>query len=188
MISDEDKSVMLSAAREVVTAAAKGETVARLDPLKEIDYQPMGVFVTLHKTGELRGCIGYIEGVKPLGDAIIEMSEAAATRDPRFAPVTEDELEEIDLEISLLSPLEKIDDPEQIEIGKHGLVIKNGFNKGLLLPQVATENNWDRKTFLEHSCLKANLPSDAWQLDDTEISIFSAEVFSESSIEQIDAP
>ena len=188
MISDEDKRVMLSAARMVVTAAAKGEEAAPLELFKGINYEPMGIFVTLHKTGELRGCIGYIEGVKPLGDAIIEMSEAAATRDPRFAPVTEDELAEIDLEISLLSPLEKIDDPEQIEIGKHGLVIKRGFSKGLLLPQVATENNWDRKTFLEHLCLKANLPSDAWQLGDTEISIFSAEVFSESSIEQFDAP
>ena len=188
MISDEDKRVMLSAALTVLTAAAKGEEAAPLDLFKGIDYEPMGVFVTLHKTGELRGCIGYIEGIKPLGDAIIEMSEAAATRDPRFAPVTEDELEEIDLEISLLSPLEKIDDPEQIEVGKHGLVIKSGYNKGLLLPQVATENNWDRDTFLEHSCLKANLPSDGWQSEDTEISIFSAEVFSESSIEHLDAP
>ena len=140
----------------------------------------MGIFVTLHTVeGNLRGCIGYLEGVKSLPEAIVEMTEAAATKDPRFDPVREAELNDIVLEISLLSPLIKIDSPDEIEIGKHGLVISRGHDKGLLLPQVATENNWDKIRFLEHTCEKARLPRDAWKSEETEIAIFSAEVFEE---------
>lgn len=170
---------MLSTAREVITSCAKNEKIKVNDALLNINYEPMGVFITLRKNEELRGCIGYVEGNKPLYESIPEMSEAAATRDPRFDPLKEDEIEDINLEISLLSPLEKIESPEQVEVGKHGLVIKRGDNRGLLLPQVATENNWDRTTFLEHTCLKANLQPDSWKDKEIEIYIFSAEVFSE---------
>lgn len=181
MFSKEQKDLMLSTARDVVSSCARNEKIIVNDALQNISDEPMGVFITLRKNEELRGCIGYVEGYKPLYEAIPEMSEAAATRDPRFDPVKEDEIEEINLEISLLSPLEKIESPEQVEVGKHGLVIKKGLNKGLLLPQVATENKWDSKTFLEHTCLKANLQPDSWKDEEIEIFVFSAEVFSEGS-------
>ena len=178
MFTKEQKDIMLNAARDVVLSCAKSEEIRVNEALLDLSEEPMGVFVTLRKNEELRGCIGYVEGFKPLHESIPEMSEAAATRDPRFDPIKEHELEEISLEISLLSPLQKIDSPERIEVGKHGIVIKKGFNKGLLLPQVAKENNWDRQTFLEHACLKANLPPDSWRDEEIEIYIFSAEVFS----------
>ncbi len=180
MFSDDDKKNMLTAAREVLSSCAKGEEVMMPESLSELDSEPMGIFITLHtRKGELRGCIGYLVGIKPLPDAIVEMTKAASKNDPRFSPVKEAELNDIVLEISLLSPLKKIDSPDAIEIGKHGLVVSDGPNKGLLLPQVATENNWDKITFLEHTCEKARLPRDAWKSEETEISIFSAEVFEE---------
>lgn len=181
MFTKEQKDLMLSTARDVISSCAKNENIKVNDAMMNISDEPMGVFVTLRKNEELRGCIGYVEGYKPLYESIPEMSEAAATRDPRFDPVKEDEIEEISLEISLLSPLERIESPEQVEVGKHGIVIKKGANKGLLLPQVATENNWDSKTFLEHTCLKANLLSGSWKDEETEIYVFSAEVFGEGS-------
>lgn len=180
MFSDDDKKNMLTAAREVLSSCARGEEVMMPESLSELDSEPMGIFITLHtRKGELRGCIGYLVGIKPLPDAIVEMTKAASKNDPRFSPVKEAELNDIVLEISLLSPLKKIDSPDAIEIGKHGLVVSDGPNKGLLLPQVATENNWDKITFLEHTCEKAHLPRDAWKSEETEISIFSAEVFEE---------
>jgi len=180
MYSDDDKKIMLSAAREVLSVCVKGDDVKMPEILSKLDSEPTGIFITLHTIkGELRGCIGYLNGVKSLPDAIVEMTKAASTEDPRFDPVNEAELNDIVLEISLLSPMKKIDSPDAIEIGKHGLVISDGFNKGLLLPQVATENNWDKITFLEHTCEKARLSRDAWKSEKTEISIFSAEVFEE---------
>lgn len=180
IFSDEDKKIMLSSAREVLSACAKGEEVKMPESISKLDSKPLGVFVTLRTIkGELRGCIGYLKGVKPLPESIVEMTKAAATEDPRFSPVKEAELNDIILEISLLSPLEKIDSPDVIEIGRHGIVIEDGSNKGLLLPQVATENNWDRIRFLEHTCEKARLPRDAWKSENTDIFIFSAEVFEE---------
>jgi AmmeMemoRadiSam system protein A len=105
------------------------------------------------------------------------MAEAAAFRDPRFTPVTEKELSDLDIEISVLTPLKKITDVREIEIGKHGIYIKKGWLSGLLLPQVATEYGWDGETFLENTCMKAGLPTTAWQDKDTEIYIFSADIF-----------
>ena len=139
-----------------------------------------GVFVTLTKSDQLRGCIGYVEGHKPLQIAIEEMSLAAAFDDPRFSPIEEDEMNEVKIEISVLSPLETITDPSQIEIGKHGIIIEKDLMRGLLLPQVATEYNWDVETFLRETCQKASLPTDAWQDDSTIIQIFSADIFSET--------
>jgi AmmeMemoRadiSam system protein A len=107
------------------------------------------------------------------------MAIAAAFQDPRFPGLTEGEYNDIEIEISVMSPLEKITDVNKIQVGKHGLIIKSGFNSGLLLPQVATEQGWDRDTFLEHTCYKAGLPGNSWKKPDTEILIFSAEVFSE---------
>jgi len=140
-----------------------------------------GVFVTLHRGGRLRGCIGYIQGFKPLAEAVGEMALAAAFGDPRFPPVTADELDRLDVEISVLTPLRRISDPAEITIGEHGLYIVRGPYSGLLLPQVAAEYGWDRETFLQHTCLKAGLPETAWQDPDSEIYLFGAQIFTEAS-------
>nr|MBP7886610.1 AmmeMemoRadiSam system protein A [Candidatus Neomarinimicrobiota bacterium] len=141
-----------------------------------------GAFVTLEKHHELRGCIGYILPIYPLYKTVIEMAKAAALDDPRFPPVSPSELKDITVEISVLTVPQKISDPSEIEVGKHGIIIKRGFNQGLLLPQVATDYGWDRETFLEHTCLKAGLPRDAWQDKNTEIQIFSAQVFNRETV------
>jgi len=140
-----------------------------------------GVFVTLHRKGALRGCIGYIQGLKPLAEAVGEMALAAAFGDPRFPPVTAEELDQLDVEISVLTPLRRMADPSEITIGEHGLYIVRGPRSGLLLPQVATEYGWDRETFLQHTCLKAGLPETAWQDPESEIYLFAAQIFEEGS-------
>ena len=138
-----------------------------------------GVFVTLHRKGALRGCIGYIQGFKPLVEAVGEMALAAAFGDPRFPPVTAEELPELDVEISVLTPLRRMSELSEITIGEHGLYIVKGPRSGLLLPQVATEYGWDRETFLRHTCLKAGLPETAWQDPESEIHLFGAQIFGE---------
>ena len=135
--------------------------------------------MTLRQDGRLRGCIGSFVGTGPLIDTVREMAISASTRDPRFPPLTTAELEEVDLEISVLSPLRQIDDPSEIEVGRHGIFITRGFHSGVLLPQVATEYGWDRETFLEHTCAKAGLPADAWRDPETQIEVFEAQVFGE---------
>jgi len=136
-----------------------------------------GAFVTLKIDGELRGCIGLIRGIKPLDETVIEMAQSAAFNDPRFVPLSEDELDKIDLEISVLSPMTVIDNIEEIKVGEHGLMIRKGYQSGLLLPQVAIEYGWDRETFLSHTCNKAGLEMDAYKDPNCEIQIFSAVVF-----------
>lgn len=155
----------------------------RLDPnvrlpaaVSEKLEKPFGAFVTLKKHGHLRGCIGHIVGDKPLRETIAEMAQAAAFSDPRFPPVSMDELADLDVEISILSPLEPCA-PEDIEPGRHGLVVRQGPRSGLLLPQVAREHGWDRKTFLAQTCRKAGLPAQAWQDQGTDVFCFEAEVF-----------
>ena len=138
-----------------------------------------GAFVTLKKEGELRGCIGYTAPVQPLCHTVRDAAIHAATKDPRFLPVTPEELGKLSFEISVLSPFHHVSNIEEIEIGKHGLLIKRGEQAGLLLPQVATEQNWDRLTFLQHTCHKAHLSMDAWKEKDTDIFLFSAFVFGE---------
>jgi AmmeMemoRadiSam system protein A len=139
--------------------------------------QKYGVFVTLKKRDNLRGCIGYVEGIKPLQEAVCDMAISAAFHDPRFPPLAKEELDDLEVEISVMSPLKEITTPEEIVVGIHGLVIEKNLNRGLLLPQVATEYNWDRETFLAHTCLKAGLPKEAWQDKDTKIFVFAANVF-----------
>ena len=135
-----------------------------------------GAFVTLEKQGKLRGCIGFIEPVLPLHQAVMQASIYAACRDARFLPVTSDELDDLKVEISVLTPLRKIVNPNIVTTGKHGLVIAKDGKRGLLLPQVATEHNWSRETFLERTCLKAGLPKNAWR-SGAEIYVFEAIVF-----------
>jgi AmmeMemoRadiSam system protein B/AmmeMemoRadiSam system protein A len=139
--------------------------------------QKRGAFVTLHKNGQLRGCIGYIIPYETLDETVKKMAVAAAFDDPRFPPLSPEEFPEIDIEISALTPLKRIEDINEIEVGKHGIIIKKGYNSGVLLPQVATEYNWDRLTFLDQTCIKAGLSPGCWKEEETEIYIFSAEVF-----------
>lgn len=145
----------------------------------EIFKEICGAFVTIHISRRLRGCIGNIKGVKSIPETVVEMSRASAFRDPRFPPLSREEFENVDLEISIMSPIEEVRDISEIVIGRDGLIISNGIRSGLLLPQVATEQNWDLGQFLENTCYKAGLPADAWQWKDTRIEKFSAQVFGE---------
>ncbi len=176
-LNEEEKRILHQIAKTVIEHKAKGKPLPAFQVDSPTLKENRGAFVSLHKKGQLRGCIGYIEGRGPLYRTVEEMAEAAAFRDPRFPPVTEKELSDLDIEISVLTPLKRITNVNEIEVGKHGIYIKKGWNSGLLLPQVATEYGWDRKTFLEHTCQKAGLPSNAWKEKDTEIYIFSADIF-----------
>lgn len=168
-------------AKEAVKTRLSGDDVSeRTMPDVPVLKEKRGAFVTLKKKGQLRGCIGYIHALKPLGQTIYEMARAAAFGDPRFPPVTKEELPNLSFEISVLTPLKEIKDIEEIKVGVHGLYIIKGSHAGLLLPQVATEYGWDRHTFLEHTCYKAGLAPQAWQDKDAKIYIFSADIFCDS--------
>lgn len=138
--------------------------------------QTAGAFVTLYKKGALRGCLGVIVSEEPLLETVSGIAGRAATADPRFHPVTEDELSSIQIEISILSPLREISSIEEIQVGTHGLLIHAGMFRGLLLPQVAVTQHWSRTQFLEETCIKAGLPPDQWKHSETRIFIFSAEI------------
>ncbi len=142
-----------------------------------------GAFVSVHLRGDLRGCIGQLGTTHLLLDVIRDCAVAAATGDPRFAPLRPDELASARLEISVLGPIEAVSDLSEIEVGRHGLIAEQGFHRGLLLPQVATEHRWGRDTFLAHTCLKAGLKADAWKTG-ARISKFEAEVFGEDLASQ----
>ena len=176
-LNEEEKKTLHHIAKTVIENKTKGKAVPEFKIESPTLKENRGAFVTIHKKGQLRGCIGYIEGHGPLHKTIEEMAEAAAFRDPRFTPVKEKELSELELEISVLTPLKRITDVNEINVGKHGIYIKKGWYSGLLLPQVATEYGWDRLTFLDHTCQKAGLPNNAWKEKDTEIYIFSADIF-----------
>lgn len=179
IVNKEQQKILLKLGRD--TIATYLESRKRIDfSSDEAELQAKcGAFVTLKEDDQLRGCIGYITSNRPLYETIIDCSIAAATEDPRFPPVQKEELgSSVSIEISVLSPPKKINDIKEIEVGEHGLIISKGFYRGLLLPQVATENNWDKTTFLQHTCLKAGLPINAWQ-EDALIEIFSAQVFGE---------
>lgn len=180
MLNLEQRKKLLSIARKSIEKYL--ETGSKLE-VKEDDpllNKEMGAFVTLNESGQLRGCIGNITGRGPLYLLVRDMAVESATGDPRFAPVEAAELKNIEIEISVLSPLEKVDSPEAIILGKHGVIVKRGFNSGVFLPQVATETGWSKEEFLSNLCAhKAGLAPDAWKDPSTEICIFSAEVFSE---------
>jgi AmmeMemoRadiSam system protein A len=178
-LSTADKQLLLQAARDSITAQLKGKAATPVKAPSPVLEEPRGAFVSLHRRGQLRGCIGYLEAVKPLLQTVREMAPAAAFQDPRFGPLQADELADLEIEISVLTPMRLIKTTDEIEVGKHGLYIVRGLNRGLLLPQVATEYCWDRRTFLEHTCNKAGLPSDAWKDPNTQIFIFRAEIFSD---------
>jgi AmmeMemoRadiSam system protein A len=174
-----DKQLLLQVARDSIAAQLTGKAATPVKTTAPVLQEPRGAFVSLHRHGQLRGCIGYIEAVKPLLQTVREMAPAAAFQDPRFRPLQADELADLEIEISVLTPMHLIKSTDEIEVGKDGLYMVRGLNRGLLLPQVATQYNWDRLTFLEQTCCKAGLPPDAWKDPHTQIYIFQAEIFSD---------
>jgi AmmeMemoRadiSam system protein B/AmmeMemoRadiSam system protein A len=178
-LTEEEKASLLEIARSTLEMYIRERETPDVKPLTDRLREKRGAFVTLHKKGELRGCIGYVEAYKPVFEAVRDMAVAASTEDPRFPRVSAGELEDIDIEITVLSPLQRIDDPEKVEVGKHGLIIRRGGYSGLLLPQVPVEQGWDRQTFIEHTCLKAGLAPDAWKQEGTQFLVFTGQVFGE---------
>ncbi len=179
-LSPELQQKVLQIARDTIECYIR--TQAKPDDIEVPEselQQKAGAFVTIKTHGRLRGCIGHIEGVQPLYKTIMDMAIAASTQDPRFPPMREDELAAMHLEISVMTPLRRVEAAEEVEVGMHGILMRRGFRSGLLLPQVATEHHWDRETFLEHTCMKAGLSPHDWQDPQTEIYIFSAQVFHE---------
>ncbi|MDY6857349.1 MAG: AmmeMemoRadiSam system protein B [Thermodesulfobacteriota bacterium] len=181
-LNKEEKNTLLEIARTTIESKARDQDLPEFDISSDVLKEERGAFVSLHKHSRLRGCIGNIRGRRPLHITIQEMASAAAFNDPRFEPVTKDELNDLHIEISVLTPLLKVDDLKEIEVGKHGIYIEKGYHSGLLLPQVATEYGWDRITFLEQTCNKAGLTKDAWKDKDTRIYIFSADIFSKDKL------
>jgi AmmeMemoRadiSam system protein A len=174
--SQEERELLLRLAHRSIELALAGRSVEAISPTAHLG-EPRGAFATLHLGGQLRGCIGYVLPTQPLYATIAEAAKAAALEDPRFSPVTPAETARLKVEISVLSGLRPIR-PEEIIVGQHGLVVTEGARRGLLLPQVPVEWNWDRETFLAQTCLKAGLPADAWQ-HGAELQGFTAEVFGE---------
>ena len=175
--SSAEREQLLTLAHRAIEAALN-RVVLDLNPPTVHLAQFRSAFTTLHITGKLRGCIGYVFPTQPLYQTVAETARSAAFEDPRFEPVTPAEAQLLQIEISVLSPLQTIA-PEGIVVGKHGLVVTKGNQRGLLLPQVPVEWDWDRETFLSQTCLKAGLPADAW-LHDVEVQAFTAEVFSDT--------
>jgi AmmeMemoRadiSam system protein A len=178
-LTTEDKKELLRIARESIHAAVNGTPGPKLGTLNAALTRLSGAFVTLHIGDELRGCVGYVEPRYPLGKTVYDVAVKAAFEDPRFFPLSSAELEMVDIEISVLSPLEKVKEISEIEVGIHGLVVEAGYRRGLLLPQVATEYKWGRTEFLNHTAIKAGLPPDAWQQPEVSIFRFSVDRFSE---------
>ena len=175
ILTDEDKQQIFKIAQEAIRARLDNK---KYNPtyIEKFEVQ-RGLFVTLKLDGMLRGCIGLIKAYQPLYEAVADMAQAAAFEDPRFNQLTEDEFERLEYEVSILSPLKLISDFKEIVVGRDGLLIKMDMHSGLLLPQVATENNWDKRTFLEQTCLKAGLPKNSYKDMNAQIFRFEADVF-----------
>ena len=180
-ISAEDRGKLVSLARRAVAAQVRRQGRPEAPAAEGILAEMRGCFVTLTNSGRLRGCIGTFQPELPLGEMIIEMGTSAAGRDPRFLgnPITPDELDELRIEVSVLSPLEKTDDPLSLEIGRHGVyIVGSGGRSGCYLPEVATDQGWDAREFLDHCCLgKAGMSGGAWQESDTTVYLFTSEKF-----------
>lgn len=176
-LTQEEKDYLKNLARETIAHALGLGPAPDMKPVSRKLTQPYGAFVTLTRKKQLRGCIGHIVAQNPLYRTVSEMAKAAAFEDPRFPPVTAKEWDDIQVEISILSPLERVKDLTAITPGIHGLYMRQGSRSGLLLPQVAVEWGWDRETFLAQTCRKAGLPPDAWKDETTEVYWFQAEVF-----------
>jgi AmmeMemoRadiSam system protein A len=186
-LGNEERVVLLRLAREAVAAAARSQpwhpSLPNSRSLPAVLQQPSGAFVSLHKEGALRGCVGLVEPSLPLYQTVMEAAEAAALRDARFPAVRPEELPSLEIEISVLSTPQSLGSPissQEIQIGLHGLIVTQGNQRGLLLPQVASERHWTAARFLDETCHKAGLPRDAWRTG-ARVEVFQAQVFSEES-------
>jgi AmmeMemoRadiSam system protein B/AmmeMemoRadiSam system protein A len=182
-LTDPEKRELLALARKSVEYVVKQREVYVPPASASATLnQECGAFVTLTVAGNLRGCIGYTSAIKPLYLTVRDTATHAALHDPRFQPVSVSELPQLEYEVSVLSPLRRVTDIEQIKVGEHGLLMKNGDSEGLLLPQVPVEQGWDRQTFLEQTCRKARLSADCWKDEETDIFSFTAVVFNEHKL------
>ncbi len=177
-LNQAQKEELLKIARESIELFVKEGKIVQLEEDDPILKTKTGVFVTIKEHGMLRGCIGFTEPLFPLYEGVQKAGILAATQDPRFRPLSKEELPLIHLEISVLTPLRKINNVKEIVVGKHGIMISKEGKRGLLLPQVAVENGWNREQFLDQTCIKANLPYGCWKKD-AEIQIFEAIIFEE---------
>lgn len=182
-LNQAQQQFLLKLARDTIRAHLAGNKAPPGDTDDPAMHQQRAVFVTLHKNGRLRGCIGQLTARQPLIDAVRDAAISAATRDPRFPPITLEELDSIQIEISVLSPPKEVKDPSEIKVGKHGIIVSQGLRRGVFLPQVAPEQGWDRETMLRHLCAdKAGLSPDAWRRGAT-LQVFTAQVFGEDEQE-----
>jgi hypothetical protein len=182
MLEDTDRAVLLKLARATLEAYFANKETPACQTSRAALLEQKGAFVSLHRGDELRGCIGQLYPDRELYRIVQHCVLSAALEDTRFVAVIQEELKDLSIEISVLTPFRRIRNVEEIEVGRHGLYMVRGGFRGLLLPQVATQYRWDRKKFLEHTCLKAGLSESAWQDPHTIIHTFEAEVFSESQI------
>lgn len=182
-LDDSAKNELLTLARQTLESYLdRGEIPSYFTDRPEL-LSRSGAFVTLHKGSELRGCIGQLAPKEALFATVQRCAISAALEDTRFSPVTYEEITNLIIEISVLTPLRRIGDPSEVQVGKHGLMISREGRRGLLLPQVASENQWDRETFLVQTCRKAGLPPDTWRDPGTTIEVFTAQVFSETRMD-----
>ncbi len=179
VLTNEDRSALLAVARTSIAEALGERARAAVEVLGALTLE-RGAFVSLHThAGDLRGCVGTFSPRGTLVETVAEMARAAAFDDPRFPPLRAHELATLHVEISVLSPLEPAT-PEDVKVGVHGLCVQRGVRRGVLLPQVATQEGWDQETFLNHTCIKAGLPAEAWRDPETRVLTFTAEVFGEA--------
>jgi AmmeMemoRadiSam system protein A len=177
-LSPADRAALLGIARAAVLhhlGLAPAPALPSSGPLAE----GRGAFVTLHVAGDLRGCIGVFKPLGTLAETVARMAVAASCEDPRFPAIRPGDVADLDVSVSVLSPVRPIEDPRRVEVGRHGLVVRRGLQRGTLLPKVAVEHGWDAETFLRHTCLKAGLPPTAWAEPGTEVEVFEADEFGE---------
>ncbi|HKJ05293.1 MAG TPA: AmmeMemoRadiSam system protein A [Geopsychrobacteraceae bacterium] len=179
-LSASETATLLRIARQSIIAQVTSGYHGCAPQTGEALNECCGCFVTITRNGQLRGCIGNFSTDRPLYLEVAEMAASAATKDPRFHPMEKNELDKFSVEISVLSPLQKVTGIEEIHVGTHGIYLEKDFQRGVLLPQVATEHRWDTDTFLQQTCRKAGLPGNAWQAIETDIYIFSATILKES--------
>ena len=168
---------LLQLARAALEARVRGDCLPH--PPDDLVVPMCGLFVTIHCGGDLRGCLGTLEVDGSLGEGLVRLAAEVSCEDPRFRPLSVDELAQVTIDLSLLTPPEVVADPRTIMVGRDGLIVERGRRRGLLLPQVATEHQWDAETFLAQTCLKANLPADAWR-SGARVLRFEAEVFGDT--------
>lgn len=176
-LNESERELLRTTARRSLEHCVKNANISCPEAPTARLREKRGVFVTLSQRGKLRGCVGYVRPFKPLVEAVWEMAESAALRDHRFIPVEPKEVDRLEIEITVLSPLKLISNPDQVLVGRHGLVVTRGHQSGVLLPQVPIEHGWDRETFLAETCVKAGLEPNAWKDPDTKLEIFTAEIF-----------